>query len=321
VPQVSLTNVGEIAAVGLRGAGSRCCWLIRAAVSGTIVVVSSSLEPVHLRAVGHVAAAAADAPVDRTLRVTVHFHPDRADGGVPILVSMRLAGTYQSQFVTGTGNGGLTAHSGGDRWLWESRMFGGAYDDAPPDHRPIYGALNYRRRSVGGSPRFGSAHCRLSGDVLPRTTFCYPDSCYEPSSFAVADRFGLLELVERDAEGRDRLDDYVEAQVHGPVRFDEHVEALVLDPCFRGTETEAQARLLGCPVEWHEGFRLGVDVLREHPDYRGQEYVDLGADLAVDGMLTPRILGDAARSGQYDAQALKRVWHYLARFGALAADE
>ncbi len=71
-------------------------------------------------------------------------------------------------------------------------------------------------------------------------------------------------------------------------------------------------------MEWHDGFRLDADVLRRHPDYRGKEYVDLGVRLAGDSVLTPRILGDAARSGRYDPQSLKRVWHYLARFGSLA---
>jgi hypothetical protein len=69
-------------------------------------------------------------------------------------------------------------------------------------------------------------------------------------------------------------------------------------------------------VEWHAGFRLSVTELRRHPDYRGPQYVDLGSRLAVDGHLTPRIIGDAARSGRYDPQALKRVWHYVARFGS-----
>lgn len=273
-------------------------------------------ELVHQRAVTHVGALAAGDPVDRTLRVTVNFHPDRTSGDLPILVRMRQDGGYRSQFATGTSNGGLTAYPGGDRWRWESRMFGGVYDDAPAHLRPVYGALNHRRRSVGGSPRFGSAHFRLAEETLPRTTFCYPDSHLEPTSFAVADRFDLLDLLERDAEGRDPLDAYVEAQVHGAVRFDAQVEALVLDPCFRGTETETQARRLPCAVEWHDGFRLDADVLRQHPDYRGQEYVDLGVRLAVDSMLTPRVLGDAARSGRYDPQSLKRVWHYLARFGS-----
>ena len=47
----------------------------------------------------------------------------------------------------------------------------------------------------------------------------------------------------------------------------------------------------------------------------GDEYVALGERLAEDGVLTPRVLGDAARSGRHDAQDLKRVWHLVARFG------
>ena len=118
---------------------------------------------------------------------------------------------------------------------------------------------------------------------------------------------------------RDALDDYVEAQVHRPVRLRPGVEAVVLDPCHEGTETgetAAKALPLFRPVEWHSGFRLGVEELRRHPGYRGQEYVDLGTQIAVDGMLDPRIVGDAARAGFYDPQAVKKVWHYLARFGA-----
>ncbi|XXT52046.1 DUF3626 domain-containing protein [Sorangium sp. So ce542] len=93
---------------------------------------------------------------------------------------------------------------------------------------------------------------------------------------------------------------------------------LVLDPCYRGTDVDALARELPCPIEWHAGFRLPVEVLRQHPEYRGPEHVELGLALAVDGYLTPALIGDAARSGQYDLQDLKRVWHYLARFGDLA---
>jgi hypothetical protein len=44
--------------------------------------------------------------------------------------------------------------------------------------------------------------------------------------------------------------------------------------------------------------------------------VDLGVSLARNGRLDPRILGDASRTGQHDEQALKRVWHYVARFGS-----
>ncbi|MFJ4875482.1 DUF3626 domain-containing protein [Streptomyces sp. NPDC088745] len=265
------------------------------------------------RALAHVAALSSGAPLDASVRVTLNFHPDRWARGVPILRALAAAGVYRSQFVTGTSNGGLTAHPGGDRWRWESRIFAGAYDTAPAEARPVYGAPNFRADAYGAAPRFGSAHLRLRAGVLPRTTFCYPDSCLEPTDFGVATRMRLTELAL--AEGRDALDDYVEAQVHGPVRLAEDVEALVLDPCFRGTDVEAAARLLGCPVEWHPGFALPVPELRLHPDYRGREYVELGARIAVSGRLDPAAVGEAVRTGRHDPQALKRVWHCLARFG------
>ncbi len=270
----------------------------------------------HERALRHVSAMSGGTPVDPSLRVTLNFHPDHRAGDRLVLEALASDGVYLSQFVTGTGNGGLTAYPGGDRWRWESRIFGGAYDDADGVHRPVYGGLNFRRKPVGAAARFGSAHVRLSGGTLARTTFCYPDSHLEPAHFAVADRMALIELALADEQ--DDLDDYVEAHVHGPVRLDRDVEALVLDPSYRGTPVEDAAALLPCPVEWHPGFRLSVDELRRHPDYRGQRYVDLGVELAVDGHLTPRIIGDAARTGRHDPQDLKRVWHYLARFGAPA---
>ncbi|MFD3552034.1 DUF3626 domain-containing protein [Streptomyces goshikiensis] len=266
------------------------------------------------RALRHVRTLSSGPPVDPALRVTLNFHPDRETDGRPVLETLADDGVYRSQFVTGTSNGGLTAYPGGDRWRWESRIFNAAYDEAPAHERPAYGALNFRHKPVGAAPRFGSAHFRLTARTLTRTTFCYPDSFLEPSDFGVAARMRLIELAEADHQ--DALDDYIEAQVHGPVRLDRHVEALVLDPCHRGTPVEAAARRLACPVEWHPGFRLTVEELRRHPDYRGREHVELGARIAVDGVLDPRIVGDAARTGDHDPQAVKKVWHCLARFGA-----
>ncbi|MFI6056050.1 DUF3626 domain-containing protein [Streptomyces violascens] len=265
------------------------------------------------RALQHVASRASGAPVDPVLRVTLNFHPDRTVLGGPILLAMAADGVYYSQFVTGTGNGGLTAHPGGDRWHWESRIFDGAYDDAAPHERPAYGALNFRHKPLGAAPRFGSAYFRLTADTLSRTTFCYPDSFFEPTAFGVAARMSLLELARADSQ--DALDDYIEAQVHGPLVLDRHVEALVLDPSYRDTDVEAAARRLPCPLEWHPGVRISVEELRRHADYRGQEHVDLGCEIASAGYLDPRILGNAARTGHYDQQALKKVWHCLARFG------
>ena len=83
---------------------------------------------------------------------------------------MAADGVYYSQFVTRVGNGGLTAHWGGDRWRWESRIFGGAYDAAEARERPVHGALDFRGSSVGGAPRFGFSHFRLTAETLTRAT-------------------------------------------------------------------------------------------------------------------------------------------------------
>ena len=266
------------------------------------------------RALRHVAARSRGPALDPALRITLNFHPDRLVGGLAILEALARDGTYVSQFVTGTSNGGLTAHPGGDRWRWESRIFGAAYDVEPARERPVYGGLNFRRQVVGAAPRFGSSHFRLTGAALRRTTFCYPDSAAEPSAFGVAAGMSLIELAEADEQ--DALNDYIEAQVHGPVDLADDTEALVLDASYRGTAVEAAARRLPCPVEWHPGYRLPVEELRRHPDFRGPESVALGARIAEDGRLDPRIIGDAARTGRHELQDLKMVWHCLARFGA-----
>jgi hypothetical protein len=271
----------------------------------------------HEKAIGYVAALAEGEPADPAWRVTLHFHPDRLVGGVPILRRMANDGVYRSQLETGTSNGGLTASPGGDRWLWESRIFGGAYDDGPAVGRPKYGALNFRRRLVGGSPRFGSAYLRLAASAMERTTFCYPDSAAEPGHFGVTDRVSTLVAMSK-ADRTDSLDDYVEAHVHGVIDLSRDVEALVLDPCYLGTPLEVEAGHLGCPVEWHGGFRVNTDVLRGNADYRAPELAELGVSLARDGHLDPAMIGDASRAGRYDEQALKRVWHYVARFGSSA---
>jgi hypothetical protein len=265
------------------------------------------------RALAHVTQLSDGPPLEASLRITLHFHPDRLRGDVPILAALAADGLYRSQFETGISNGWLDSAAGGSRWRWESHIFAGAYDDAPSAERPKYGALNYRRRPTGGSTRFGSAHFRLRSPVLARCTFCFPDSSTKPTRFGVATRMSLI--AEAMNAGCDLLDDHIEAQVHGPVRLASDMEALVLDPCYRETEVEALACRLPCPIEWHPGFLLSMDALQQYPSFRGPEFVDLGMRIARDGYLTPRMLGDAARTGQYELQDLKKVWHYLARFG------
>ena len=248
------------------------------------------------QAIAHVAARSAGGPMPRDLRVTLNFHPGRG-----VLAKLAREGVYRSQFETGTSNGGLTAHPGGARWDWESRLFGGAYDHANPADRPKYGALNHRKSPFGGAPRFGSAHLRLKEHVLDRTTFCYPDSVFDPVDFGTVQRFALIDRAE--ADDRDPLDDYIEAHVHGLITFDD-VEALVLDPAFPDTG-------LPCPVEHHQGFRLSTEDLLRHADYRTPESVALGLAIARDGVITPDLL----EAAEAPPQVAKHLWHHLARFG------
>lgn len=245
-----------------------------------------------------------------TEAITLQFHPNWPHDGGTVIESMAADGHYRSQFVTGISNGGLTAFPGGDRWRWESRLFSRRYDEAPATERPAYGAWNRHADPYGGAIRFGSSYVRLRPEALERATFCFPDSVFEPDD--VGEAALLTRLCElADAAGLDDLDEYVEAHAHGQIRFDTDVDAVVLDPCFIGTDVEDAAQRLGCPVEFHPGFRgRPADF---DPAYRGEHIVDLARSLGDE--LTPAIIGDAARAGVAEPQELKQVWHCLARFG------
>ncbi|WP_299058201.1 DUF3626 domain-containing protein [uncultured Nocardioides sp.] len=250
----------------------------------------------------------------RVHAITLHFHPDWPSQRGTVVDSMVADDRYLSQFVTGSSNGGLTAVQGGDRWLWESRLFEGRYDDRSARSRPVYGAWNRTESPYGASPRFGSAYIRLRSGLIDRSTFCYPDSAHGPER--VVDATKLKELTREADEEADRgridaLDDYVEAHVHGPVMFSVDVAAVVLDPCYAGSPIETAAHRLGCPIEFHPGFRVSADDLDEA--YRGPEAVALAHSLGGD--LTPLTLGEAARRDDVAPRTLKHLWHYLARFG------
>lgn len=274
-------------------------------------VVEQAIENVRVKSKGEVA----------TFEhvVTINFHPDRlTPDQKPLLSSIAEDGYLKSQFETGTSNGGFTAYHGGDRWVWEQRVFDGAYDSAPDNLRPKYGALNYKNYEMGASPRFGSSYFQLKPHVLERTTFCYPDSYFEPEDFAVSNRLSAL-IDMAMSSNADMLDDYIEAHIHGVISLSEDVECLVLDPIYRGTSVEKSALELGVPINWHKGFELSVEQMSLFPDYRGQEYINLARKLAEDGKVNARLLGLAVTEHGYDEQDIKKIWHYLARFGYLSA--
>jgi len=266
-------------------------------------------------AIEHVRRKSSGPPVPDDARLTINFHPDTLHQNEWMIEALARERVYRSQFETGNSSGGLTAHPGGDRWHWESRIFGAAYDWVEPSLRPKYGALNYLGHATGGSPRFGSCHLRMRAHVLPRATFCYPDSYWQPISFGVADQMDLISLAEKNRPNVDELDGYIEAHIHEPVHLVDDVEAIVLDPSYRETEIEAVATTLGCPIEWHSGFRMGTNYITSCVSYRGQKVANLAASLLENGVLTPRQIGLARKGCKADPKLLKRVWHCVAKFG------
>ena len=260
--------------------------------------------------------------------ITVHLHPGWGFGDGTVLDALASGGVYRTQWETGTSNGGLTAHPGGDRWRWESRMFEGRYDSAAAADRPVYGAWNRSDDPYGASPRFGSAYLRLRPEVLERATFCWPDSVYEPEAFgeqaslaelcAMADVWAqdrtILHVSAADLPLDDPLNDYVEAHLHGGLVLASDVDALVVDPTDREEHADALARI-DCAVEVHPGYRLRAESIDRA--YRGEEPLDLAGRLG--GELTPSRLAVAARSGDHDPQAVKWLWHWMARLGRAVA--
>jgi hypothetical protein len=253
-------------------------------------------------------------PVESNARIALHFHPDSDVLGRPTLLQILADGVYFSQFVTGSSNGGLTASGHGDRWQWEHRLFDGWYDKEPASARPVYGALTIAEDPYGPAPRFGSAYLLLRRPVVDRSTFAYPDSTFNPTTYGTARRMALAALLNDHPRG-DPLDRYVEAHVHGGVSISEDVEALILDPCFEGTELVSAALAAGLEVRWHPGYRLAAHELGDLDDYRGTEVVTLARRIALTGTLTPTTIGILRGLPDVDSQLLKRVWHLLARFG------
>ena len=249
--------------------------------------------------------------------ITINFHPfKKTNNGVPILKAFSQDPFLRSQFETATSNGGLSAFEGGARWQWESRVFNQVYDQAKPEDRPKYGALNYLNHGSGASPRFGSAYFQLKPEVLERATFCYPDSYLEPDGFASYKTIATL-MNLADKHVGDPLDNYIEAHIHGQLSLHNDVECLVLDPAFQKTDIETEAIELPVDIRWHKGFQLGVNELGQYLDYRGAQFVTLAKEIAEDSVLNIMTLARAEKSDQYQAQDIKKVWHYLACFGDL----
>ncbi len=215
-----------------------------------------------------------DATMATGARIGLHFHPDRLSRDLlSVAEGLLRGGFYTNQFVTGLSSGSPSAFPGGERDLWEERLFAGAYHgaDVTPACRPKYGALDVMDYPDGPSPRFGSCFFLLRPDVAMRSTFTFGGSHEDcardrtgtldamapvlapllsqiergDGAFAIAD-LSVEDCLTRmartfstpfpDPASRPlgrALDSFIEVQIHGALSLHDDVERLVADPAFR----------------------------------------------------------------------------------------
>ncbi|MCA1054227.1 DUF3626 domain-containing protein [Rossellomorea aquimaris] len=264
-----------------------------------------------------------------TAQIGVHFHPDRPTATMlNVADSMLKHGEVKSQFETLISNGKVSPLPGGDRDLWEEKIFGGAYQSnhAKMNERPKYGALNLMLHPDGPSPRFGSCYFLLAPNVSSRSTFTYLDSHQNPFEKGTYQEFDLIlaalleELFTRESalgeknltptrfihhvfssikKGRRgsvanrNLNHYMEAQIHGPISLEKDVEVLVADPSFKNTTVgktlEQICSRYSINLEWHMGFTLHEDDVPA--DFRGPSMPSLAKRISKEKFIDAHTIG------------------------------
>jgi hypothetical protein len=233
-------------------------------------------------------------------RIGLHFHPERLSrAGISVAEGLLRSGIYTNQFVAGLSSGSPSAFPGGERDLWERRLFEGAYHraDVVSAGRPKYGALDVMQYPDGPAPRFGSCFFLLRPELAKRSTFTFGGShedcaldrtgtldVMEPvlapllsqlergrGAFAVADlsvEGCLVQMAHSfstpfpDASFRvpgRALDSFIEVQIHGELRLGKDVERLVADSTFRDRPVGEVLRTIS------DAYRIPIDW---HPGYR-----------------------------------------------------
>jgi hypothetical protein len=275
--------------------------------------------------------------IDRILKnpVTLNFHPDRfSNNSKTVIENLLEQGQYQGQFLTGTTNGGKTAFIGGDRFLWEQRIFYDAYPDNSLD-RPKYGALNIFRYIDGASVRFGSCYLTLKKETIDRCTFAYGDSSTNPTTLCTSDTFVcvlaelfrdvkkngklLNQIVSSEQEtlaillnksnsikviGRN-LDYCIETHIHGDVWLKDDVDSFYMDESFRDTEFAPIADELchkyKIKLEWIPKRQIKIEEIGEL--FRGPKIPTLAKKIDIllghnQGIMNAALLGKASRESE-----------------------
>ena len=267
--------------------------------------------------------------------VTINFHPDRfSNNGKTIIENLIEQGQYHGQFRTGTTNGGRSAHVGGDRFLWEQRIFFDAYQQDIVD-RPKYGALNLFRYIDGASVRFGSCFFTLKRDIIERCTFAYGDSSTNPTTLCTSDTFtcilaGIFDefkskgkvldhvldqsvtskgevlslLLNPYNELRDlgrNLDYCIETHIHGDILLEQDIDSFYVDGSFQdtiiGEQAETLCRKYGLALYWIPKRQIDVESIGSL--FRGPK-IPILADkvdslFGKQGIINADLIGQASR--------------------------
>ncbi|WP_099157099.1 DUF3626 domain-containing protein [Virgibacillus ndiopensis] len=265
-------------------------------------------------------------------RIGLHFHPDRPVSSMKsVAESLLEQGIYKNQFETLISNGKVSAHPGGERDLWENKIFGGAYqlDGTTNDQRPKYGALNLMLHPDGPVPRFGSCYFLLSPKVSHRSTFTYLDSHQDPKEKGTYEAFDFImstlleEVFVRDSaigesqltpsklikhlftnlektftypankEPNRNLNHYIEAQIHGDISLKDDVEVLVADPSFKETKIGITLENI-CRIYSIELYWHGgfsLNVEEVPSDFRGSTMPSLAKRIAKNNSINARVIG------------------------------
>ncbi|MEH7387811.1 DUF3626 domain-containing protein [Bacillus sp. JJ1521] len=267
-------------------------------------------------------------------RIGLHFHPDRPDSSMKSVAEALLeSGIYKSQFETGLSNGSVSAYPGGERDLWEKRIFGGAYqlEGTTNNQRPKYGALNLMLHPDGPAPRFGSCYFLLSPKVSYRSTYTYLDSHQDPKEKGTYEEFDMiLAALLEEAFVRDfaigesnltpvrlvnhllvnlerpftdpetkkpnrNLNHYIEAQIHGDISLKEDVNLLVADPSFKNTHIGRILEQLCLKYSIQLYWNKGfVLMIDEVPqDFRGPSMRSLAKRIGQNNVIDASIIGTA----------------------------
>lgn len=229
--------------------------------------------------------------------LSICFHPYQiAMDGKMVIEKLLEDGKYESQYVTRISSGGVSAFPGGERDVWENRLFMGGYNlpGVKSEDRPKYGALNLMNFVDGAAPRFGSCNLVLKRGVSDFCTFSFGDSSTNPKylgtrshfhhilhdilsetirlkhflDFLACDMVAALDTLingseERAPKNGRELCRTVETHIHGTISLADDVDCVYIDSSYKGTIYEKYfsqlSSLYHTSIKWIPERRVYVE--------------------------------------------------------------